>query len=115
MGFKSSIAKVAADIIAPAIYKDQKNAIAIQQSILKQFIHTASSADFGKENDFKNIKTYEDFKRRVRIRDYEGFKKEIELIADGKENVLWKGKPLYFCKSSGTTSGTKYIPVTKEQ
>jgi hypothetical protein len=33
---------------------------------------------------------------------------------EGEENVLWPGKPLYFAKTSGTTSGAKYIPLTKE-
>jgi phenylacetate-coenzyme A ligase PaaK-like adenylate-forming protein len=32
----------------------------------------------------------------------------------GEEDILWPGKPLYFAKTSGTTSGAKYIPLTKE-
>lgn len=115
MGYKSSIAKLAANIIAPSIYKEQQNALAIQQTLFQSLIEKASQTDFGKAHDFSKIKSYSDFKGAVKVRDYEDFKEYIELIADGKEDVLWKGKPLYFCKSSGTTSGTKYIPVTKEQ
>src|SRR5687767_7431856 len=115
MAYKSAIAKLAAKIIAPAVYKEQRNAIAIQQSLLHQFIQSAAHTEFGKEHHFQQIKSYEEFKSAVKVRDYEDFKSYIDLIADGKEDVLWKGKPLYFCKSSGTTSGTKYIPVTKEQ
>ncbi len=115
MGYKSSIAKLAAGLIAPTVYKEQMNAVAIQQQFLHELIRQAADTDFGKAHGFSTIRTYQDFKAAVKVRDYEDFKDYIELIADGKENVLWKGLPLYFCKSSGTTSGTKYIPVTKEQ
>ncbi len=115
MRFKSSIAKLVADIIVPSVYHEQTNAIAVQQKLFGQFILSATETDFGKEHKFSQIKTYEDFKASVKIRDYEELKNYIDLISDGKENVLWKGKPLYFCESSGTTSGKKYIPVTKGQ
>jgi len=115
MGLKSGIAKLAAGVIAPTIYWEQNNALAIQLKLLLQLVSSASETDFGKAHNFASIKTYEDFKTSVSVRDYEQLKDYIELIADGKENVLWKGKPLYFCKSSGTISGTKYIPVTQEQ
>ena len=115
MGYKSTIAKLAANVIAPNIYREQKNALAIQQNLLQYLIRQASQTDFGKQHYFAQIKTYEDFKAAVKIHDYEDLKDYIALIADGQENVLWKGNPLYFCKSSGTTSGIKYIPVTHLQ
>ncbi|MCW5907169.1 MAG: GH3 auxin-responsive promoter family protein [Chitinophagales bacterium] len=115
MGFKSAVAKIAANIIAPRIYAEQKNAIAIQQKMLQQFLQQAAYTTFGKEHQFSTLKSYDDFKAAVPIRDYEEFKDYISRITDGAENVLWQGKPLYFCKSSGTTSGTKYIPVTDVQ
>jgi hypothetical protein len=115
MGYKSSIAKLAANVIAPGIYKEQQNAIAIQQNLLKQFTQQAANTDFGKKNGFAQIRTYEDYKAAVKIYDYEDLKDYINLITDGKKDVLWPGSPLYFCKSSGTTSGTKYIPVTDMQ
>ncbi len=115
MKIKASIAKFAANIIAPAVYREQKKAIEIQNNILRYLIKSADLTDFGKQHNFSSIKTYDDFKAAVRLYDYEDLRGYIELIADGKENVLWKGRPLYFCKSSGTTSGTKYIPVTDLQ
>jgi len=115
MGYKSAIAKIAANVIAPNIYKEQKNAIAIQQHLMKSFIVQAAKTDFGKAHHFSDIRDYNEFKAAVKVRDYEDIKDYIELIADGKEDVLWPGKPLYFCKSSGTTSGVKYIPVNKLQ
>ncbi len=115
MGYKSSIAKLASNVIAPAVYKEQKNALDTQRKLFHSLVQSAQQTDFGKAHNFSQIKKYHDFKAAVKVRDYEDFKDYIELIADGKENVLWQGKPIYFCKSSGTTSGTKYIPVTKEQ
>ena len=115
MGYKSAIAKVAANVIAPGIYREQQDAIGIQQHLLRNFLTRAVDTDFGKAHHFTDIKRYNDFKAAVPIRDYEGIKDYIELIADGKPHVLWPGRPTYFCKSSGTTSGTKYIPVNDLQ
>jgi len=85
-----------------------------QQAILKNLIKTARDTHFGKEHHFDAINTYEEFRDAVPIRDYEAFSPYIHLIKEGKHNVLWKGRPIYFAKTSGTTSGTKYIPITKD-
>ena len=113
MGFKATLARWAANIIVPCIYRDHKNAVKLQHKILMQLIKKATPTLFGREHDFAGIKTYADFKIAVPIRDYEGIKHYIEMISKGKEDVIWPGKPLYFCKSSGTTSGAKYIPLTR--
>ncbi|MBP6732850.1 MAG: GH3 auxin-responsive promoter family protein [Chitinophagales bacterium] len=115
MAYKSTIAKFAANLIAPGVYKQQQNAVAIQQRVLQFLLTTAANTDFGKAHKFGQIKTYEDYKAAVKIYDYEDLKTYIELITQGKKDVLWPGLPLYFCKSSGTTSGAKYIPVTRLQ
>lgn len=85
-----------------------------QERIFKELIKTGRKTAFGKEHGFNTINTYEEFKKGVPLRDYEAFKPYIELIKQGKHNILWKGLPIYFAKTSGTTSGTKYIPITKE-
>ncbi|MBS1613923.1 MAG: GH3 auxin-responsive promoter family protein [Bacteroidetes bacterium] len=115
MGYKSAIAKLAANVLAPRIYKEQANAVAMQKALMLQLVRSAVNTDYGKAHGFAAIHSYEDFKAAVPVQDYEHMRNDIELIADGKPNVLWPGKPLYFCKSSGTTSGTKYIPVTQPQ
>jgi phenylacetate-coenzyme A ligase PaaK-like adenylate-forming protein len=112
---KSAIARLASQIIVPSIYKKHTDAVLQQEKTLRELIATASSTDFGKKHDFASIKSYNDFLNAVPVRDYEDMHSYIDGIANGKSDVLWPGKPLYFCKSSGTTSGTKYIPVTKEQ
>lgn len=85
-----------------------------QENILKELVKTGKTTEFGKEHHFADVKTYEDFKQAVPIRDYESFKTYIEKIKEGKHNILWKGVPIYFAKTSGTTSGIKYIPISKE-
>lgn len=89
-------------------------AVADQENIFRQMLKVGRNTDFGKEAGLEKITDYEGFKQAVPIRDYEQFKPWIERIKEGKHNVLWKGKPIYFAKTSGTTSGTKYIPITKD-
>ncbi len=91
-----------------------ETAVQDQQSIFGQLLKTAGKTEFGKEHNFASIKTYEDFVKNVPIRDYEEFKPYIERIKEGKHNVLWKGQPIYLAKTSGTTSGIKYIPISKD-
>ena len=91
----------------------KKNPLDFQKKIMSDLVHKAKKTKFGIDHSFSNIKNYSDFKKHVPIRDYEGFKEYIELIKSNEKNVLWPGKPKYFCKTSGTTSGTKYIPLTK--
>ncbi len=85
-----------------------------QHRILANLIQSAQKTVFGTNHAFKDIHTHAEFVQSVPIRDYEQLKPYIELIKEGKANVLWKGKPLYFAKTSGTTSGVKYIPISKD-
>ncbi|MEP6512354.1 MAG: GH3 auxin-responsive promoter family protein [Parafilimonas sp.] len=91
-----------------------ETAVADQETLLKTLIKTGRNTEFGKDHHFENIETYTDFKKAVPLRDYEQLKPYIEKIKEGKHNVLWKGRPIYFAKTSGTTSGVKYIPITKD-
>ncbi len=114
MAIKSFLAKPFAGYIYKQLKKGMEHAVEDQQSTFNYLIKTALKTEFGKEHGFENIKTYDDFKKQVPIRDYEAFKTYIERIKDGKHNVLWKGQPIYLAKTSGTTSGVKYIPITKD-
>jgi hypothetical protein len=77
-------------------------------------VKTAEKTLFGRSHDFENIKTIEDFQERVKISDYEDLKPYIEKVKKGQRNILWTDTPEYFAKTSGTTSGAKYIPISKE-
>ena len=89
-------------------------ALADQEQILKDLVKTGKKTEFGKEHLFNGVGTYDEFRQAVPVRDYEAFKPYIERIKQGKHTVLWKGLPIYFAKTSGTTSGVKYIPITKD-
>ena len=114
MKIKSFLARPFASIIHNKLRKEMANAVPDQQQWLQYLLKVGSTTLFGKEHYFKEIKTYEDFTQAVPIRDYEAFKPFIERIKNGQQNVLWKGRPIYFAKTSGTTSGVKYIPITNE-
>jgi hypothetical protein len=114
MDLKSLLAKPFAQYIYGKIKKNMANAVTDQQSIFQNLIKKAQNTEFGKVHHFNKILTYEDYINNVPIRDYEQIRPFVELIKDGRTNILWPGKPIYFAKTSGTTSGVKYIPITKE-
>ncbi|MBT6746045.1 MAG: GH3 auxin-responsive promoter family protein [Flavobacteriales bacterium] len=114
MGVKSKLGKIYATAAVKKIKKWGERPIETQQKVFRELIEKASATAFGKDHNFSSITTYEDFKKAVPIRDYEDLKPYIDKVRKGEENILWKGKPIYFCKTSGTTSGTKYIPISKE-
>lgn len=84
-----------------------------QNRTFRDLIKKAKNTRFGKDHDFAQIRTYSDYAKRIPVRDYEELKPYIERILSGEADVLWPGKPLYFAKTSGTTSGAKYIPLTR--
>lgn len=114
MSVKAFAAKLFAKRIHAKTQKWANNPVEAQQKVFEALIKEAAQTQFGKDHDFSSIKTFSDFAQKVPIRDYEGLKHYVDKVVKGEENVLWKGKPLYFAKTSGTTSGAKYIPLTKE-
>lgn len=89
------------------------NAVKTQEKTMFSLIKKAKNTQFGKDFMFSKISSYKDFREHVPIKDYEGIKHYVDRVISGEENILWPGKPLYFCKTSGTTSGIKYIPISK--
>src|SRR5947208_742344 len=114
MSIKSFLAKPFARYIYKQIEKESRTAIKDQEAILQSLITQAKNTVFAKDHSFNEITSYNDFKKLVPVRDYEQLKPYIEKIKKGEADILWKGKPIYFAKTSGTTSGIKYIPITKE-
>ncbi len=92
----------------------KKNSEKNQEELLLSLVNTAQKTLFGREHDFENIKTVKDFQDRVKVSDYEDLKPYIEKVKRGQANILWTSTPEYFAKTSGTTSGAKYIPISKE-
>ncbi len=113
MSIKTFIVRKAAAYIAKNILKWKKTAIKDQQAIMLELVKQAQHTVFGKDHKFSKIKTYEEYKKHIPVRDYEALRPYIDRITQGESNILWPGKPKYFAKTSGTTSGVKYIPITK--
>jgi len=110
---KAIAAKILAKRIVKKNLKEHKNAIAIQENILFTIVKQAQKTVFGQKYNFNKIQSIEDYQKQVPIFNYESYKPFIEKIIAGKRRITWPGKPLYFAKTSGTTSGTKYIPITE--
>src|SRR5690554_5976540 len=111
---KAALAKPFAKHVSKSILKWANKPIETQETVFQSLISTATTTQFGKDHDFLNITSHSDFVSRVPVRDYEDLKPYVERVVAGERDVLWKGKPIYFAKTSGTTSGSKYIPITKE-
>ena len=114
MSVKSIAAKLFAQIVHQKTQKWVQNPVETQQKVFQNLLASAKETQFGKDHQFSEIKSYEDFARQVPVRDYEALRPYVDRVVQGEENILWNGKPLYFAKTSGTTSGAKYIPLTKE-
>lgn len=114
MSFKSTAAKWFATMVDRQTRRWASAPVASQQKVFRELIEKASSTAFGSDHDFGSIRDHADFVRRVPVRDYEALRPYVDRVVAGDEDILWPGKPLYFAKTSGTTSGAKYIPLTKE-
>ncbi len=114
MSIKSIAAKIFARHIRNKINKWASNPEATQKRVFKELLEKAKNTQFGLDHHFKNINNFKEFASNVPVRDYEELKLYVDKMVAGEENILWPGKPLYYAKTSGTTSGAKYIPLTKE-
>jgi len=114
MGIKSYIAKHYAAFLVNRSKKAVLHPNEAQQKVFDELIEKARNTKFGRDHKFHLIADYQSFKNQVPLREYEGFKPYIDAMMNEEENVLWPGFPIYICKTSGTTSGAKYIPISKE-
>jgi len=114
MGIRAFLSKPMARWVVKEQQSWTQNAIENQEKLLVDLVTQAQRTNFGEQHDFKDISNYDDFKTRVPIRDYEDLKPYFEEIRKGNADVTWPGRPLYLSKTSGTTSGTKYIPITRQ-
>ncbi len=114
MSIKSFFAKIFANVVVMQQQKWMIKPVVTQENLFHSLIQQAKKTQFGKDHLFLAIKSHADFVKYVPVRDYEALKPYVDKVVAGEKDVLWKGKPLYFAKTSGTTSGAKYIPITKE-
>ena len=111
---KKKIALIWAKKYVAEAFTFKKNAVEDQEKLLLSLVKTAEKTLFGREHQFENIHAISDFQNKVQIADYEDLKPYIEKVKKGQRNILWTETPQYFAKTSGTTSGSKYIPISKE-
>lgn len=114
MGFRSFLAVPFAHWVVSRQKSWMRFGVQAQEAVFSDLIQKAKETKFGKDHGFDKITSYQDFVSQVPIRDYEGLSSYIDEVKEGKPNILWPGKPIYFAKTSGTTSGSKYIPITKD-
>ncbi|MCG8306288.1 MAG: GH3 auxin-responsive promoter family protein [Cytophagales bacterium] len=114
MGIRSVLSKPFAAYIVKKQRGWSLNPGKTQQKVFRDIISKAENTAFGVDHDFASIRSHKDFVKRVPIRDYEALSPYVKKILAGGKDILWPGKPAYFAKTSGTTSGTKYIPITKD-
>ncbi len=114
MSIKSKIIYAIAKLTQKRIEKESNLSLKNQKDLFESLIQKGSSTLFGKENGFEKIKNPKAFSTQIPIREYEDFRPYIDKIINGENDILWPGKPLYLAKTSGTTSGVKYIPITRD-
>jgi len=114
MNLKSLLARPFANYIYNKTKKSMHTALGDQDEIFKMLLKTGKTTIFGKDHGLEGVNDHAAYRQAVPIRDYEQLKPYINQVKEGKQNVLWKGRPIYFAKTSGTTSGVKYIPITKD-
>lgn len=112
ISIKSFFAKIFAAHVTKKINTWASKPIETQDKVFKSLIESAKHTTFGKDHHFSSINNHEDFVKKVPVRDYENLKSYVNQVVEGKPDILWPGTPLYFAKTSGTTSGAKYIPIT---
>jgi len=113
MSIKSSTSLWLGKRVRTSLLNENDHAQELQQSVLKKLLHEASNTAFGNDHHFKNISSHSEWTHAVPVRDYEELVPYMERAKAGELSVLWPGMPKYFCKTSGTTSGTKFIPLTQ--
>ncbi|MCS6979116.1 MAG: GH3 auxin-responsive promoter family protein [Flavobacteriales bacterium] len=114
MGIKAAVVKRVAGWVVPGLRLSREESLAAQKALFNHLIHFGRLTRFGEDHAFKKIKNYEDFKERVPVRDYEKLKFFFDRLLAGEKDLFWPGRPLYLAKTSGTTSGVKYIPLTED-
>jgi len=114
LGVKSLLIKPYAAFVANRVKQWSVNAVACQENIMQQLITVGEHTVFGTHHQLEKVRNYNDFKNAVPLRDYEQLKSYIDRVVKGEHDILWKGKPKYLAKTSGTTSGVKFIPITTD-
>ena len=87
----------------------------VQNELLINLLSISKDTEIGKKFDFKSIRDYSEFARRVPVSSYENYQNLIERSVKGEGNIFWPKPINWFAKSSGTTNAkSKFIPVSTD-
>ena len=114
MGIRSALSKPLAKWVVERQRGWMHRPAETQQRWFRRLVTGGKDTAFGRDHHLDEVQTVDEFRQAVPIRDYEGLKPYVDRILTGESDVLWTGKPLYLAKTSGTTSGVKYIPITRD-
>ncbi len=114
MGLKRALSKPYADFLIGKMKRRYKDPVRLQEEVFQELMEKGKRTSFGKDHGLDKVRTVRDFQERVPVRDFEALRSYLDRVVEGEQDVLWPGKPLYLSKTSGTTSGAKYIPLTKD-
>ncbi len=113
MSWKAALALPYARLVTRAVHRRAMDPVGTQRAVLAQLLEFGARTAFGRDHKLHQVRDHKALTEAIPLRDYEGFRPYIDRIIAGEKNVLWPGLPLYLCKTSGTTSGAKYIPITR--
>ncbi len=83
-----------------------------QEKTLQRLLAIYSQSEFGKNHRSAAISSYQDFKQKFPIRDYESYKPIIQQVMEGHTAALLNEEPIGWAITRGTTKGqTKFIPM----
>lgn len=114
MGLKRVLSKPYADALIGRLKRRYREPNDLQQRVLSELIRKGKRTAFGMDHGLDKVRSIKDFQKRVPVQGYEGLRRYIDRVVAGEKDVLWPGRPLYLSKTSGTTSGAKYIPLTRD-
>lgn len=85
-----------------------------QRRLLADLVRSARETEWGKSHGYASVITYNDYRSRVPLIEYEAIRPEVMRMINGQSDILWPGVTRRFAQSSGTSGGkSKYIPLTK--
>jgi GH3 auxin-responsive promoter len=85
-----------------------------QAKILLRTVRRNAQTDFGRQHDFRSIRSVDDFRQHVPVRRYEDFAPFVSRAASGETNVLTASPIAHFEPTSGSSGASKLIPYTRE-
>ena len=111
---KKAALSIAGIPIMKKLERASRNVQEAQKQVLEKIICSCKDTTFGREHSFKSIKSLDDYRKAVPVRDFEAHRPYIDRMCFGEQNVLFPGKPLFYNTTSGTTDKPKLIPVSRE-